>query len=186
MIINDSVSGEIWRVIQSRPNYQVSNLGRIRKIKTKVGLPCCKYLTVQMPSKYQSYCSIILQKKRFYIHRLVATAFIPNPKRLPQVNHKDGNKANNNVDNLEWVTRSENGLHAYNVLHIKPSAKGRFGKDANRHKAVNVYSLSGEYIKRFETITEASQELNIETGSICHCAKGEYKSTHGYIFKYSD
>jgi len=186
MINNDNYSGEIWREIPSRPKYQVSNLGRIRRIKTKIGLPYCKPLTVQMPNKYQAYVTINLQRKRFYIHRLVALAFIPNPNNLPQVNHIDGNKANNAVYNLEWVTRSENGLHAYKVLHIKPSAKGRFGKEANRHKAVNVYSLNNEYIKRFETITEASKELNIDTGSICRCAKGEYHSTHGYIFKYND
>ena len=61
------------------------------------------------------------KEKRFKVHRLVAEAFIPNPKHLPQINHKDGNVKNNNVDNLEWCTCQDNLLHSFRVLKRKPS-----------------------------------------------------------------
>lgn len=76
----------------------------------------------------KGYLRVSISKKLMFIHRLVAEKYIPNPNNLPQVNHKDGNKLNNNVDNLEWVTNQENRTHAVqNNLHLSgentPSAK---------------------------------------------------------------
>jgi hypothetical protein len=89
--------------------YEVSNLGRVRNVKTG------KYLKGELHSK--GYLRVQLygedrKNKRYFVHRLVGLAFIPNPDNKPQVNHKDGNKQNNEVTNLEWATVQENGQHA--------------------------------------------------------------------------
>ena len=97
---------EKWRLIFD--DYYISNLGRVYSLKTN------KMLTAIDNGK--GYLSVPIRlngkQKRCYVHRLVAKAFIPNPDNLPQVNHIDGNKSNNNVNNLEWVTRKENTQHA--------------------------------------------------------------------------
>lgn len=101
---------EIWKDIQNYEGiYQISNFGNIkscnglRKLDNSNGY---SKLTLNLNSK----------KRKFYAHRLVAIHFIPNQNNLPQVNHKDGNKFNNHVDNLEWVSRSENMCHANKLI----------------------------------------------------------------------
>lgn len=102
--------------------YEVSNTGLIKSVKrTIIGKDGNKYsfkeriLKVQ-PNKFVEYPQVSLWKNNigvtFYVHRLVAEAFIPNPKHLPEVNHKDGNRANNTVENLEWVDSRGNSIHA--------------------------------------------------------------------------
>ena len=89
--------------------------------------------------------------KLVVIHRLVAKAFIPNPQNKAQVNHIDGNKKNNNVRNLEWCTNQENVIHAINIGLID------LEKLKNRKhytKAVNQYSINGEFIKRWDSIKD--------------------------------
>jgi NUMOD4 motif/HNH endonuclease len=124
---------EIWHpCVGFETHYEVSNLGNVRSIERMVNHYCGGlkvnpsnilkagkskngYLTV-------SFC-IDGVKSNQSVHRLVARAFIENESNKPQVNHKDGNKHNNNVNNLEWVTRSENGLHAYRVLKVPTRRK---------------------------------------------------------------
>lgn len=115
---------EIWKKIDEFENYEVSNLGRVRRIE------CCitysnevvarykeKYLKFDYTTLYKRVTLSYKNKtKRFVVHRLVALAFIPNPKNKSCVNHIDGDKINNKVENLEWCTYSENERHSYNVL----------------------------------------------------------------------
>jgi hypothetical protein len=102
---------EIWKTIVGFKDYQISNYGRVKSLKynkkklLKSGVINSGYLIV---------CLSNSKIKKFkLIHRLIAHAFIPNADNKPQVNHKDGNKHNNHIDNLEWVDHSENMKHAY-------------------------------------------------------------------------
>lgn len=107
------MSKERWRRIPKHPEYAVSSWGRIVSFKfgkkrIKKGCPTMKgYVGIHVITKGV--------RKWFSVHRLVAIAFLPNPNNLPEVNHKDGNKANNCVDNLEWVTHLDNAKHASNM-----------------------------------------------------------------------
>lgn len=114
---------EIWKEILEFPNYEVSNLGRIRNKKTGLirkqhkGKTCIGYWNIMLWSKNKS--------KNCLVHRLVANAFIPNPLNKPQVNHIDGNRENNCVTNLEWVTVSENLKHSFRLGNKKARALGQ-------------------------------------------------------------
>ncbi len=106
---------EIWKTISTHPKYKVSNNGRVKSSKIILAL-----------SINAGYYALRLvgddDRRGLKVHRLVAKAFIPNPENKPCVNHKDGNKLNNNVDNLEWCTYSENTIHALKIGLIVRSA----------------------------------------------------------------
>lgn len=104
---------------------------------------------------------------------MVAETFIPNPNKLPQVNHIDGNKLNNNVDNLEWVTVSQNGKHAYKNGLEKPT----------KISPVIKFDLYGNFIKKYNSIKEAKRE-NKKCSKISDCCLGKRKTAGGYIWKY--
>lgn len=115
--------------------YEVSDIGRVRSVAHVDVTPYFKNgrrirarirKTVILPTGYEQVQFRVTKIwKNFSVHRLVAIAFIPNPKNLAEVNHKDGNGLNNRLENLEWVTRSENHLHAYRVLGRKVPSEGK-------------------------------------------------------------
>lgn len=109
---------EVWKDVPGYEGYQVSNQGNVRSLRYR-GKNCIHLLSPGTDKK--GYKRVVLSKNKkqttFQIHRLVATAFIPNPQNLPQVNHKDKNTGNNRVDNLEWCSVK------YNIDH----AQGRLG-----------------------------------------------------------
>lgn len=128
--------GEIWKPVKYCPQYSVSNSGRVRR-ESRIdrytrsdGISCtrpvpCKILT---PSVHDGYLEVNLYTKSCNIyrcvHRLVAEAFLPNPNQLPQVNHKNGDKRDNRIENLEWVTSAQNIAHAINTGLRQPPPKG--------------------------------------------------------------
>lgn len=144
-------------IIKDAPNYEVCVDGRVRNRVTKKILKAHAGGT----SAYLLY-NLKHNKKQLnrLLHRLVAQAFIPNPENKPYINHKDGNKLNNNIENLEWVTSSENNQHMYDTglkkyrpLHYK----GKTGASHNRSKKVRCVETGIVYA----SMSEAERELNI-------------------------
>ena len=153
---------EEWKDIQGyEGDYQVSSYGRIKSFKKNKE----KILKPQM--HYKGYEFITLLKngisKKYKVHRLVAEAFIPNPNNYPVVNHKDENKSNNNVKNLEWCTVSYNNI--YNGKAVK------IGKKHNKKvKCVTTNEI-------FNSIKEAREYFNIKSmSSISECCNKKRKS----------
>ena len=112
--------------------------------------------------------------KNHYIHRLVSEAFIPNPENLPQVNHKDENKENNSVENLEWCTGKYNSN--YGTINDK------------RKKPILQYTLNGEFVREWPSATdvELEERSNIYRSNIYSCLKGLAKSSYGYKWFYKE
>lgn len=113
---------EIWRPIPDFPDYEVSNLGRVKSLDRFINQKCNskalrKGKVLKQHKNRDGYLVVPLTKnnksKNFLVHRLVAKTFIINPQNMREINHIDGNKENNNVNNLCWCTRSENIKHAY-------------------------------------------------------------------------
>ena len=144
----------------------------LKQVNTGVG-----YLQVGLSKNGKSKCH--------HTHRLVAKAFIQNLKNKPQVNHKDGDKTNNKLENLEWCTPSENGLHAYRELGLTAWSKGIFGENAPTAKPVLQKTLDGTLIKRWGCASDAVRECGFDSGSISRCVNKKTKKHKGYIWEYA-
>lgn len=168
---------EIWKDIEGFEGlYQVSNMGRVKSLRRNIILKSqiarSGYKRIQLYNN-KGY-------KHFQIHRLVATAFISNPDNLPQVNHKDENKANNCVDNLEWCTPEYN--HNYGTINIRISQKQLNHK--NKSKIVLQYSLDGTFIKEWKSTMDVERNLGFAHTHISECCRGEQAYGYGYLWKY--
>lgn len=156
--------------------YQVSNTGMVRnKITGHI-------LTPQEDKKGYMRVRLSLHDKKATakVHRLVAVAFIPNPKRKPQVNHKDTNKHNNNVENLEWVTNGENQLHAYKTgLNYVTGKAGR-----KKRSVCKLDLITGEVIETYKSLADAGRKNNLHDTNIHKVLNGARRSCGGFGWKY--
>ena len=174
---------EIWKdVVGYEGYYQVSNLGRVRSldrvITDKRGVvKNHKGFVKKLTPGNHGYMTAELSRDgkhtRCLVHRLVAEAFIPNKENLPSINHKDENKHNNHVGNLEWCTHKYN--NGYGTAPDRTRDKIR---ELGQMRAVVQLSLSGEKINEYESISDASRKTGVSLHGIWKAANGGYNA-HG-------
>lgn len=178
---------EVWKdVVGYEGLYQVSNSGRIKSLKYANQYGVFKREKI-LRKRYdkKGYLHVYLydknMKKSFKLHRLIAETFIPNPENKPQVNHINGIKDDNRVENLEWCTNQENQIHAFKI-GLQKIKVGSLNPNA---KKVNLYDLKGNYINTFGSIKEAQMYLHKNISHISDCCKGKRKTAGNYIWKYA-
>lgn len=185
---------EIWKDIEGYEGlYQVSNYGKVKRLKRKI--------KNQYIFKYEKITNNILkghkiqkgyiqvrlinqngESKSFLIHRLVAQAFIPNPNNYPQINHKDENKENNKVDNLEWCNCYYNNNYGTKKERLSIIQKSIIRE--YRNKRVAQYDLNMNKINEFKSITEAHKITNINLANISSCCLNNRKTAGKFIWKF--
>ena len=166
---------EKWKTIQEKKSYEISNKGNVRK-KNKNG-----YRLLKPNKDKDGYLKVCLceNNNRIYrfVHRLVAIEFIENNFDKPTINHIDGNKENNCVENLEWATYQENNNHA-----LKTGL--RVMKNDSCSKKVAQYDMNMNLIKIYPSANEAKRINNFSQGHISEVCRGEKRSYKNYIWKY--
>jgi len=187
---------EIWKDVAGyEGQYQVSNIGRVKGLDRTT--PRKNHISnsfhqkekvLKQTTKPNGYKIIGLCKdnkvKMHHVHRLVATAFIPNPLNKRTVNHIDGVRSNNHYLNLEWNTYSENHKHSYSKLGRKPSKgmTGIYGKGA-----IPIYQIdreTKEIVKRWDSAAEAERQTGFHHSHIAKVCLGKHKQCYGYIWQY--
>lgn len=160
---------EIYKTIEEYPNYEVSNMGNVRRKGRKILRPLfTKNTGYYMVCLYNEFGN-----KRVLIHRLVAQAFIPNPNNYPVVNHINEDKTDNRVENLEWCTQSYNINYGTSINKIRKS----------KQKGCLQMDMEGNIIKEWECIRVAQRTLKIN--NISKCCMGKMRTTGGYKWKYA-
>lgn len=178
---------EIWKAIEDYDGlYLVSNTGKVKSLDWNHSGK------EKELSQYEQggYKLVGIRRKgvhhNYLVHRLVAIAFLDNPLNLPDVNHIDGNKTNNNVSNLEWVTKSENIRHAIEHGLRTPICivKRKKGKENKLCKEIAQYSMNNELIKLWNTSFDIEETLGYKRQFVQRCCREERKSYKGFIWKY--
>lgn len=163
---------EVWKDIPGFEGlYQVSNTGKVKSLRKSI---------IMRPSITRGYEYINLrysngEDKSTPVHRLVALAFIPNPHNYKCVNHKDENKLNNNVDNLEWCTLAYN--FNYGTCRVRQGLT--YGKPVDQLR------VDGFRIASYCSAEYAAKINNVDPSSIHKCCKGKRESVGGYLWRYS-
>lgn len=217
----ENLKGEIWKDIKGYKGwYQVSNIGRVKSLDRKIidsmgRIYSYKGKLLKLSLTHDGYLYVSLAKngnaRSRTINNLVAEAFIPNPSNLPEVNHKDEDKLNNKVSNLEWCTRKYNINYGTGIQKRSKSNSGKnnpnFGKPrssevknkismANKGKTRSKEAIEKiiksnqksviniDTHKKFESLKHAGQYYNINPVNICRCCKGRIKTAGGYQWTY--
>lgn len=166
---------EIWKPVKGYDAYEVSNMGRVRSLY-KYKFIKGKYRKIEKVHylkgadnghgyKYVTVCDSG-KHKRLYVHRMVADAFLANPNNLPQINHKDENKANNNVANLEWCD-------------------SQYNMDYSFSKAVEQIDMkTGEIVASFKSSKEAGRQTGFSSGNISQACNGIWRYYNGYYWRW--
>ena len=179
---------EIWKpVVGYEGLYEVSSYGRVRSLDRDDGRgwwikgrilkqDLCKNGGLRVTLYNRT------KKTRFFVHRIVAEAFIPNPYNKPEIDHINTIRTDNRVENLRWVTHTENMNNP--ITHTK-SINSKLNYTYNM-KAVKQFSKDGTLIQEYKCTREAERATNIDHRSINKCCKGIYKTAGGYIWKYKE
>lgn len=176
----------MWRDIEGYEGYyEVSDSGEVRSLdRTAIGKDGVEYfykgrqmrLTNNKCRNGDGYNVVNLHmngvSKVIPVHRLVARAFLPNQNNCATVNHKDGNKRNNNVSNLEWATYSENNIHALKTGLRNP-----------RGGWICQKTLDGDVVAKFRSVCEASRLTGVGRANISHCVNRRANSAGGFVWR---
>lgn len=167
---------EKWKPIKNFEGlYEISNFGRLKSLPratTSGGI-----IKTRLTRGYET--THICKNGKHYevkIHRLVAQAFISNPNNLPQVNHKDENKINNRVDNLEWCNSSYNNKYGTRLERIATKIR----------KRISQYDTLGNFISNYSSSIEAEQKTGFSASGIRHALVNKTHFAYGYIWKYAE
>ena len=166
-------NNEIWKDIEGyEGHYQVSDKGRVKSVKfgkeriLKPVITTKKYLQVHL-------CKNNIRKD-YHIHRLVAQAYIPNPNNLPHINHKNEDRTDNRVENLEWCDAKYNNNYGNHNKKISEKLS----------KSVDQFSIEGKFIKTWSSMHQVTRELGITVGQISLCCRKKQKKAGNFIWKY--
>lgn len=183
---------EEWKDVSGYEGlYQVSNLGRVYSfprawnINPNVIFKHDGKILKLNPNHGYRVAQLLKNSitQAIFVHRVVATAFIPNVHNKPYVNHKNGIRDDNRVENLEWCTSSENNLHAYRTLNRKKSSLGKSGILSPSIKPVIAYLKDGTK-KEYISMTEAAKDLNVCLSGISNVLKGKIEDIKGFKFTF--
>lgn len=181
---------EVWKDIEGyEGHYQISNFGNVKALYYRNKYGIINREKILKPVFNRKYYQINLcsegKTKIYLIHRLVASAFLG--KSNLQVDHIDGDKLNNRLDNLEYVTPRENTIRAFknNLINI-PKGKDNFnyGKPSKKRKQVGQYDINGNLIKIWDCADMIAKELHINANNIRNCCRNNRYKVGGFIWKY--
>lgn len=184
---------EVWKDVKGFEGiYQVSNKGNVKSLDRVVecvdSFRHYKGKMMKLDKKKNGYLQVNLKRQnknaQYLVHRLVAEAFIPNPNVLSCVNHKDENKENNHVDNLEWCSQAYN--NRYGAGYKKRCINARNGAIKKQAKPVLQYSLNGDFVAEYFSAMEAARMNGCKQGGISECCNGKQKTAYGYIWRYKE
>lgn len=184
---------EVWKdIIEYEGYYKISNFGNIMSVKRVIkhssgGIAVKKQKFLKPGKDPNGYLRCVLCKngvcKTKKVHRLVASSFLGNETSEMEVNHIDGNKQNNHVSNLEWVTKRENMKHLSNVIGKKGTLKGRFSDKHPRSRITQQFK-NGVLLNEFSSALDAHKATGVEHSNISLCCRGKRSTAGGYVWKY--
>lgn len=173
--VSSSQKDEVWKDIPGYEGlYQASSYGRVRGLKRCVGGRMQRAMILKQSTHRDGYLKIGLYKdhrrKDFQTHRIIALTFIPNPKGFPQINHKDENKSNNHIDNLEWCTGSYNCKYGHRNDKAIAMCSVRVAQ----------LDLNGNRIAEYPSMKEAKRITGVSNSHICNVCHGHRRMAGGY------